>query len=179
MQAGRQGPVVSLEAMLAAREARVARQAAARAKFGLPLLSLSMVSPGPVKDGAHARQAFAVALAQLDELFLREGWPVHSRECAFAATGPEALYVVDASPIAIKRAAVALENIHPLGRLWDMDVLQPDGGALSRSQLGEAPRRCLVCGEAAHACARSRAHPLEALLCEIDRMIEEYCDACV
>ena len=179
MQAGRNGPAVSLEDMLAAREARVARQAAARAAFGLPLLSLSMVSPGPVKDGAHARQAFAVALARLDELFVREGWAVRSRKCVFAATGPEALYVVDAPPVAIKRAAVALENSHPLGRLWDMDVLQPDGGALSRSDIGESPRRCFVCGEAAHACARSRAHPLEALLREIDRMIEEYCDACV
>lgn len=170
---------VSLEAMLAARETRVVRQAAARAKFGLPLLSLSMVSPGPVKDGAHVRQAFSVALARLDDLFLHEGWTVHSRECVFAATGPEALFVVAAPAIAIKQAAIALENVHPLGRLWDMDVLLSNGAALSRAQLGEAPRRCLVCGEAAHACARSRAHPLEALLCVIERMVKEYGDACV
>lgn len=170
---------VSLEAMLAAREARVARQAAARTKFGLPLLSLSMVAPGPMKDGAHVRQAFSVALAQLDDLFLHEGWTLHFRECVFAATGPEALFVVEASAIAIKQAAIALENTHPLGRLWDMDVFPSNGVALSRAQLGEAPRRCLVCAEAAHACARSRAHPLEELLCVIERMVEEYGDACV
>lgn len=179
MQIGRNGPQVGLEAMLAAREARVARQAAARAQHGLPLLSLTLVSPGPVKDGTQVRQAFAVALARLDELCLRAGWAVRSRECVFAATGPEALYVVDGPAVAIKRAAVALEDSHPLGRLWDMDVLHPDGSIFSRRLLGEPARRCLVCGGAAHACARSRAHPLEELLGVIDRMIEEYCHACV
>ena len=58
-----------------------------------------------------------------------------------------------------------------MGRLWDLDVTDPRLGALSRRSLGLPVRRCLVCGEAAHACARSRAHPLAELLGAIERIL--------
>ena len=55
---------------------------------------------------------------------------------------------------------IELEDHHPLGRLWDLDVLAPEQGQLSRQDLGFPARQCLVCDEPAHACARSRRHPL-------------------
>ncbi|WP_043812809.1 citrate lyase holo-[acyl-carrier protein] synthase, partial [Rubrivivax gelatinosus] len=59
---------VTLEQMLAAREERVRSQQAALAAHGLPLLSLTLVAPGPVKDSAALREVFCVALARLEAL---------------------------------------------------------------------------------------------------------------
>ena len=54
--------------MLIAREERAARQVAALAQFRAPLVSLTIVMPGPVKDGWLARRVMEVALEQTDSL---------------------------------------------------------------------------------------------------------------
>ena len=90
------------------------------------------------------------------------------------ATGPEALYVVEAHARELKQALVALEESHPLGRLWDIDVIDPDAGPVARASLGLPARRCLVCEEPAHACARSRRHPLDEVLQFIEEKVDAY-----
>lgn len=79
------------------------------------------------------------------------------------AAGCEAFFLLDAPAREVKRCCVALERSHPLGRLWDIDVLRPDGTAVSRRELGLDARRCLLCGREAKLCARSRAHGLEEI----------------
>lgn len=166
---------VLLTQLLDARERRVARQQAALARYGKPVLSLTMVSPGPVKDSASFRFVFAEALVAIDALLVRRSWQVVGREYLSQPTGQEALLVVDCPAHSLKLALASLEDEHPLGRLWDMDVICPEQQrAISRGQLMLAPRKCLVCGEAAHACARSRAHPLDDLLLEIEEKIDAY-----
>jgi phosphoribosyl-dephospho-CoA transferase len=59
-------PAVSLEQMLAAKEQRAAPQAAALARFDRPLVSVTVVMPGPVKDGWLPRRVLAEALQQLE-----------------------------------------------------------------------------------------------------------------
>lgn len=166
---------VSLAAVLAAREQRVARQEAALAEFGKTLLSLTLVSPGPIKDSPPLRFVFAEALAAVDALLAARQWRVLARERVVQASGQEAIFVVDCPAQNLKWALAVLEDRHPLGRLWDMDVICPETGrAISRKNLLLAPRKCLVCGEAAHACARSRAHSLEELLLVIEEKINAY-----
>jgi holo-ACP synthase len=52
---------------------------------------------------------------------------------------------------------VALEQSHPLGRLWDLDVICPQDGHVGRLSLGLHMRRCLVCDEPAHVCSLAQA----------------------
>ena len=76
----------------------------------------------------------------------------------------------------IKKAAVSVEEGSALGRLFDMDVLIPGENfphSISRSQLGAAPRRCLLCEEDAKACARSRAHTMDQLLEKINEILSD------
>ncbi|HXP96815.1 MAG TPA: citrate lyase holo-[acyl-carrier protein] synthase [Telmatospirillum sp.] len=170
----RNGEPVTLEQMLAARDRRAERQQAALTRFGLPIVSIGVVMPGPVKNNENARTILAAATETLDDLFVARTWPVRLFDPVFGATGPEALYAIEADALDIKRALVALEDAHPLGRLWDLDVICPKQGILSRRSLGHAPRRCLACDGEAHACARSQQHSLSQLLDVIEKKVEAY-----
>lgn len=63
----------------------------------------------------------------------------------------------------LKRLMCEVEDASPVGRLLDADVIGLDGEKLSRTDVGLPVRRCLLCGEEAPLCARSRAHSAEAL----------------
>lgn len=165
---------VTLEEVLLNRERRVARQRSAIESFRRPLLSITLVNPGPVKDSPTARRALAHALRAVESLLADRGWPELNREVLFDRTGPEALLAVGAGGRELKDATICLEDKHPLGRLWDIDVIDIQEGAISRRTLGLPPRRCLLCGEEAHVCVRSRAHPLKELQEGIQEILRAY-----
>ncbi len=50
-----------------------------------------------------------------------------------------------------------------LGRLFDLDVIRPDGTQVGRTELGLPQRLCLLCGNPAKDCARSRRHTVAEL----------------
>lgn len=163
-------PAIGLGRLLAARDERAGRQAAALARFERPLVSVTLVTPGAVKDGWLQRGLLASALDALEESLERRRWRVVSQQASWLDTGPEALYVVDAPATALKQATVELEEGHPLGRLWDLDVIARGPRHLSRTDAGAPPRRCLVCGSAAIECARSRRHGVQELMAAIHRI---------
>ena len=72
----------------------------------------------------------------------------------------------------LKAAMCRIEDTHPLGWLMDIDVLSAPGKHVSRTTLGQQPRKCLVCGGMAAACTRSRAPPVEQLIAAIDVLLE-------
>ena len=73
----------------------------------------------------------------------------------------------------VKRAAIALEQTHLLGRLWDIDVLTPQGEILSRQQFSLPPRACLICSRAAVLCAREQSHTLAELLAHMEARLND------
>jgi holo-ACP synthase len=168
------GAIVSLEQMLAAREQRAARQAAGLARFEKPLVSMTVVMPGPIKDGWLPRRVATEALQELEAMSNARSWRVLWREVFWQETGPEALYVMDTDARSLKSATVELEDHHAMGRLWDLDVIALEQIPLSRQDLGFPARRCLLCERPAHACGRSRQHPLEELLKAIDRIVHDH-----
>jgi len=165
---------IALAQMLEARDRRAARQREMLAHFALPVVSLGVVMPGPVKDGPPSRIAFAVAMEALGPLLAGRGWLIRHVERVVAATGPEALVSVEAEASALKTALIDLEDGHPLGRLWDFDVICPERGQISRRVLGRAPRRCLICGDEGHACSRAQRHSLADLMKVIEEMVDAY-----
>ena len=165
---------VNLDDLLIAREERAARQAAAVAEFAAPLVSITMVIPGPWKDGWLPRRLMEVALNRMDALIRRNRWPLLSREVFWRNTGPEALYVLDLDAEVLKSATTDLEERHPLGRLWDLDVITTSGTGLSRLQMGRPARRCLLCSRPARECGRSRRHSLPELRRKIRNMVDHF-----
>ena len=70
-------------------------------------------------------------------------------------SGDELIMALDAPAEDIKTLATEIEESHPLGRLFDMDVIGTDSMKLSRGTY----RKCIICGCQAQECARSRKIP--------------------
>jgi holo-ACP synthase len=165
------GDPVDMPLVLRAREQRVARQQATLERFSRPLVSVTVVMPGAVKDSPLARCILESALEALDALCRSRGWSVLSREALLRNTGPEALVVINADARALKAATLELEDSYPMGRLWDLDVLDAGGASLSRKQFGLPARRCLLCERPAYECGRSRRHPPAELMKRIEEIV--------
>lgn len=153
---------VSLEEVLLSRDMRQERQQEWMSRYAVTLISLTIVVPGECKDTLLSRRAFNIALQSLASLLAEKGWRTVDKAVFCLPTGPEGLLAVDFSPEEVKRACVELEQQSAVGRLWDIDVIGPEG-ILSRQMFGLAPRSCLVCSRDARLCARERTHSLSEL----------------
>ena len=152
---------VTLLDILDAREKRVQRQQELLAEFSKPLICFTMNIAGPVKVNDLIREGFAYGLKLLQAQLA--GIPILHFEDRSADTGCEALLVADAPPETLKKLTTEIEDALPIGRLFDMDVLTGAGQKLSREDLGLPQRSCLLCGNPAYLCSRSRAHSVQAL----------------
>ena len=159
-----EGRAVALDDILAARDARVARQQALLQQGGM-LLSLTLVAPGAVKRSPLLDAIFAAALDAIRPLVD----DARARIEAVDDSGHHALYLLDGDAREWKMRVIALENRAPLARLWDIDIIDRDGVAVSRRDLGLPPRRCLLCDDDAKTCARERRHDIAALQADIAR----------
>ena len=163
---------VTLEQVLHAREERAARQWKLSRKFHKPLLSFTMNIPGPVKDTPLIRRAFQAGLLELDLRIRREAILEH--EIIRDVTGCEAVFVIDADPGALKAIAAEIEDTHPLGRLFDMDVLDENLWKLDRQMVGRSERGCMVCGTPGRDCASRRGHAVPALQKAVQHLLVSY-----
>lgn len=159
---------VNILEILQAREERAKRQSRFRSRYKKTLLSFSMNIPGPVKDTPLVRLAFYEGRRQLFRCCL----PDKEKLC-FDAAGPSLLWAVDKDAATVKAAAEAIEERDELSRLFDMDVLDASGEKLSRHE----PRKCLLCGEDARICGRSRRHSLDELTAETHRRLMDFAAA--
>lgn len=154
---------VTLTEMLDARENRARRQQQLLARYGKTLLCFTMNIAGPVKNSPLIRRGFDLGRRLLEQQLMAAKISVPHFEQIHEKTGSEAIYILDCDPLAAKRAAVIVEDHTEAGRLFDMDVIRPDGTKAGRQELQLEPRKCLICGGAASVCGRSRAHTVEQL----------------
>ena len=159
---------VSLFDILNAREARVRQQQQLLAAHRAPLLCFTMNIAGPVKTTPLIRRGFEEGLKQLDKQLPQEN--VLFREVQVLPTGCEAFFAVDLPARELKMLCTAIEEQHPLGRLFDMDVIDTDGRKLER----QAQRGCIVCGKPGRSCAASRAHSAEQLQAVTTQLLRRY-----
>ena len=162
---------VSLHDILNARETRVRRQQALLAEYRAPLLCFTMNIAGPVKTTPLIERGFYAGMALLDGCLPKEA--LLFRESCVLPTGCEGYFVTSMSAGELKQLCAHIEESHPLGRLFDMDVMDTDGTKLER----QTGRRCMVCGAPGRFCAASRAHPVEQLQAFTQSLLTQYfCD---
>lgn len=138
---------------------------------GLTLVCLTVIMPGNVKRNA---QSLVVAHAAVEAIQRAFGQSIQWQREQDLSTGYEGYYLVDMSMIACKRLACEIEDNHPLGRLFDIDVINTHVEPVSRSVIGREGRKCLLCDQDARYCMRNHTHTRDELQQKIQQMIEAY-----
>lgn len=163
---------VTLDMILASREERQRKQAEMqRYSFGSTLICLTIVMPGNVKRDEYSLK---IADAAVEALLSAFDGGVNRFVQRDLETGYEAFMLVKASPEEAKRIVSLIEETHPLGRLFDIDVIGEDGVPVTRTGYGMTPRKCLLCNNEARYCMRNHTHTTEELLARIREMVDGY-----
>jgi len=150
--------------------ARDSRQALLDGLFPTPFPATVMLSlnlPGADKTGARAARLF-----EWGEKALLGALRVVATVRGADQLGPFALYRTELQARQVKRLGIALESVHPAGRLLDVDIYDHSGRQLDRAALDLAPRSCLLCSEPAVACIRAKRHTSEELMTRAQAVID-------
>ena len=147
---------VTLQQILQAREDRVLLQRKLLQEYGCPLICFTMNIAGPVKTSPLIQWGFQ---AGLESLMASLSVPAQYKLVRHLPTGSEAYLSVQIPAPALKEICADIEEATPLGRLFDMDVIDTDSKKLQRA----TERGCLICGKPGRACAARRLHSVEAL----------------
>lgn len=168
------GKDVSMAKILDARENRVQIQQEMLQKSPSCLLSFTLNIPGPVKVFPYTKWTYEVGISIiLKGISLLNGIIIEQKEVK-KDTGWEAFFALNLHPEDMKSYLLEQEEQHPLGRLFDFDILRADGSKLSRQELGFLERTCLLCGNPAFLCGRSRTHSAQELLAKEIEIMENF-----
>ena len=160
-----QGQEVTITDMMFCRDRRVQIQNEFIEKYQKPVISFCMNIPGPIKTTPLIRKGFEAGKDALLHALSAANMEVLESRVFHDITGDEVLLCVDAPAEKIKDLTQQIEERHPYGRLFDMDVIGTDGMKLSRPSY----RKCLICDCQAQECARARRHSIS----EMQNRIEE------
>lgn len=118
------------------------------------LIQLSLNIPGPDKKVFPAEGLYHAGIEAVDKMIVikdlyqeRKDWPFYA-----------AFFVVEVNPEELKARCLDLEETHPLGRFWDLDVYRQDGRKVSREMLNRKERTCFLCSSPAKVCAFLQRH---------------------
>jgi len=160
--------LLSLEDVLAGKEARQLRQHNFKVKYETTIVSITVNMPGPVKDMPILRRLRDYAVKELKEALY-----VVAVEEINVATGPEALVAVDADGWIVKNIGIKIEEGYSFSRLLDIDVFSADGCLLSRREKGEG-RGCFVCGGETIVCMREQQHSQKDIALAVEEMLNQF-----
>lgn len=166
-----QGETVVLTDMLDCRERRARKQNEYLEHYHTTIISFCMNIPGPVKTNADITKVFHDGVSDIKDYLKKARIQILDCTEYNEKTGNELIIATDtADSRTLKEAMTAIEENHPLGRLFDIDVIACDGTKLSRSTF----RKCFICNAQAQECASSRKHSVPEMQEFIDSKIQEY-----
>lgn len=161
-------PEITLEELLAAKEARFARRAQMQAEYPGPCVTLSLNIPGAVKDSSRIRALFRHGLSRIEAaLPVRASWTAHGD------AGPYAVLAVACEGDAAKNAACGIESEKDYCRLLDIDVYGASGAAVASPVRGPG-RQCFVCANLAVACMRERRHSFVEIMAGVEKLFVSF-----
>lgn len=161
------GDTVTLEEMLECRERRAYIQQQFLTKYACVIISFCLNIPGPVKTNPEIRKVFLDGQAQIKQTLKALNRTILDAVTFHEKTGDEWILCLDGDPKLLKQHMTIIEETHPLGRLFDIDVLDANGIKISRTHY----RKCLICDLQAQECARMRRHTVAEMQTAITEMI--------
>ena len=156
---------VTLTEILDAREMRAFMQKELIEAYKLPLVCFTMNIAGPVKVTPLIERAFNEGVS-----LLKQVKNIVFEKTEILHTGCTYMMVSKTSAEDLKSICTEIEETHPLGRLFDMDVLNTDGLKLERQN----QRGCLICQKSGRECSAGRVHSAEELFKKTNEILLNY-----
>jgi holo-ACP synthase CitX len=163
------GHTASLAEILNNRDWRVRKQNELMTEFPeSTIVSIKLNVPGRIKNSTCLREIFERCWSELSLMALG------GQKNVERLTGPEGFLVFATDLKTTKIVMTHFEEEHPLGRLFDLDVMnkKEEGKQLSRTSLGFPLRRCFVCTRAAKECAHGVRHSAVEIIEAMTRIVE-------
>lgn len=160
--------------ILNSREERANKQIEILKEHQYPLISFTLNIPGINKCSDNYKRIHKEGVKRIINLLEDEQIEIKHKESYDKSTGPEGYISADIDPKELKRLMISLENAHPLGRIFDIDIFDKDHNQIGRSDIDEESRKCLICKKDAKICIREKNHSYEELIERIDEMSKEY-----
>ncbi|MDL2300988.1 citrate lyase holo-[acyl-carrier protein] synthase [Lachnospiraceae bacterium OttesenSCG-928-D06] len=170
------GQEVKLTDVLRFREEKAALQRKLNQnQKGCISLSLGMNIPGSIKNTPDITQAFAEGCRLVEFLLMQNDVRIKEEAIQIEKAGYVAVFCVEGiDAFKIKKQTIFLEETHPLGRIYDIDVWDDNAVLISRKKLSARRRTCLICKGDAKVCGRSRVHTVEELQEKVFGMIKDW-----
>lgn len=165
---------VTLELVLKSREDRRLKQEDIISRYPFSLASFTLNIPGEIKDTPLYRRIHSEGMRALNELLERTGKEIIYKEVVYKTTGPEGFISVDMEPISFKKLSISIEETHPLGRVFDIDVFQSNLEQVSRRHINKELRQCLLCEDSAINCIKLQRHNTRELVEKIQNISMGY-----
>lgn len=163
---------ITLDQLLTSKEQRSKRQLELIAQYpASTLVCLTVIMPGNIKRNFHSLIVAQAAMTAMVNAFSSSIVNLEARDLV---TGYEAYLTTSLTQREAKQLACEIEDEHPLGRLFDIDVITPTGEPIARTSIGCEPRKCLMCDNEARFCMRNHTHTQEELHNRIAELIEDY-----
>ncbi|NAW98320.1 MULTISPECIES: citrate lyase holo-[acyl-carrier protein] synthase [unclassified Vibrio] len=152
---------------------RIERQSQLLKQYQFPLITLTLNLPVELAQKRYTEVIFNSALDAINEKINALCSPVLYRQIIHSNFGLEAYYMTQiASANVVKKAMIDIEQAHPLGALFNIDVMCQQGKTISRKSCSMAPRQCLICGQPVQKCSSTHQHTLD----ELEKCIVSLCN---
>lgn len=174
------GPTITLIDILDAREVRSDNQKDIFNQYTSgSLLSITMNIPGNIKTSSVLQSVFDQFIAETKKKF--KNIEIKYFKSSHLSTGSEGYLFINIDPLRLKKMMVEIEENHPLGRVFDLDVLVFESGIIrdiKRQEVGVTSRKCYICNRPAKECARSKKHTIEEMQEYIAGLVQAYKKIC-
>lgn len=156
-----------LKDILDAREQRAFRRNELERQYNRAVVSFTINIPMGKKNDLKYRWLCRLAVNEYFQAINDRGKVIEFVEERTSPDGPVTMLVVDEDPVILKGMGIEIEESHPLGRLFDIDV-----SGMSRGDISLPLRRCIICDRSAAECIVGRRHDHRDVLEAIDSLIE-------
>ncbi len=161
-----------LARLLASRELLVQERLSLLEQHQLPVLTLTLNTPGPDKWLPAAERLFTTVRSAVPHVIVRAGWRCLIEIAPGGMAFPACLWAISAPVVELKRLTIAIETATPIGRLLDLDVTDARGRPVTRAALSLPPRPCLLCGAPVHACRLTHRHRADEVVAAFISTVE-------
>lgn len=160
--------------ILDSRERRAEKQKELIDKYKSTCISFTLNIPGKVKDNGVYRAIHKEGMEVIKKTLEEKGIKILYSEEEEHTTGREGYILVDENSGRVKELTMGIEESHPLGRIFDIDIFNRRKEQISRKDLEKTSRKCLLCDNDARVCMRMGSHTYESLIQNINDIWIEY-----